>query len=56
MMKSRSKFLRAVPAAVFVLAVLGLAHNDSDPIFDKSLVIATSLDGKTGRTDFVIPF
>lgn len=33
----------------------GNARNDSDPIFDRSLVIAMSTDGKSGQIDFVIP-
>jgi protocatechuate 3,4-dioxygenase beta subunit len=33
----------------------GSAGNERDPIFDKSLVIAMSADGKSGRIDFTIP-
>lgn len=33
----------------------GSAQNDSDPLFDRSLVVAVSPDGKSGRIDFAIP-
>ena len=33
----------------------GSSRNDSDPIFDPSLVVAMSADGKSGRIDFFIP-
>lgn len=33
----------------------GSARNESDPIFDGSLVITMSADGKSGQIDFVIP-
>jgi protocatechuate 3,4-dioxygenase beta subunit len=33
----------------------GNARNDSDSIFDPSLVVAMDPDGRTGRMDFVIP-
>jgi len=33
----------------------GNARNDTDPVFDRSLVVTMSPDGASGRIDFVIP-